>query len=138
MIVGVGTDILEIARVARILQGNLSARFLRKILTPAEQQLAAGQGSRRAQFVAGRFAAKEAVAKAIGCGLGDPLQFQHIEILPDEHGKPHCRIDAAVWPALRDVLAVSDQQSHHLHISISHSENHAQAFAVLELRGDDR
>jgi holo-[acyl-carrier protein] synthase len=132
MIVGVGTDLVEIARVATILQGKLSERFLRKILTPAERQLAESQGSRRAQFVAGRFAAKEAVAKALGCGLGDPLQFQHIEILPDPLGKPHCRIAVAVWPALQL------NETHLLHISISHSENHAQAFAVLEQRGDNR
>jgi holo-[acyl-carrier protein] synthase len=131
MIVGIGTDIVEIERIATILSGASGEKFLERILTPAEQVLAAARGAqheaRRAQFVAGRFAAKEAVAKAFGCGIGDPLSFQHIEILHDSLGKPQCVVATTVYERLG--LNVTDSR---MHISISHTAGHATAFAVLE------
>ena len=131
MIVGIGTDIVEIERIAAILSGASGDKFLERILTPAERGLAAERGTqheaRRAQFVAGRFAAKEAVAKAFGCGIGDPLSFQHIEILHDSLGKPQCSVAAIVYE--RPGLNVTGAR---MHISISHTTGHATAFAVLE------
>ncbi|WP_290589656.1 holo-ACP synthase [Alicyclobacillus sp.] len=67
---GIGSDVVEIDRVAESLD-RLGDRFVSRVLSPPERQVFAGlRGRRRAEYVAGRFAAKEAVAKALGCGIG--------------------------------------------------------------------
>lgn len=130
MIVGIGTDIVEIERIASILRGSNSEKFLERILTPAERELASTRehqhAARLMEFVAGRFAAKEAVAKACGCRIGDPLTFQHIEILHDSLGKPQCTVHESVLSK----LGLSPKVR--VHISISHTALVATAFAVLE------
>lgn len=130
MIVGIGTDIVEIKRVHHILNESLEDRFLARVLTPAEQKLAserwAQQMARYVQFVAGRFAAKEAVAKAFGCGISELLSFRHIEILHDEWGGPQCTLaeTAPVRQRLRGEVSVR--------VSISHTDEYAVAFALVE------
>jgi holo-[acyl-carrier protein] synthase len=130
VIVGIGTDIVEIERIASILRGSTGEKFIERILTPAERVVANKRGvlheARLAQYVAGRFAAKEAVSKAFGCGIGDPLTFQHIEILHDSLGKPQCSVDSYVLQRLGMSLSTR------IHLSISHTAGHATAFAVLE------
>ncbi len=64
MIYGIGHDVLEISRMAHILAGKYADAFLNRVLTPAERELAVERKGRLAEFVAGRFAAKEAVTKA--------------------------------------------------------------------------
>ncbi|UUZ82960.1 holo-ACP synthase [Paenibacillus sp. P26] len=66
MIIGVGTDLLEIARVRSILERPSGDRFLQRVLTEKERELATAKQGRLAEFTAGRFAAKEAVVKALG------------------------------------------------------------------------
>jgi holo-[acyl-carrier protein] synthase len=110
MIVGVGTDILQISRV------SLTKAFIERILTPQEQTLLEGikQDARKIEFLAGRFAAKEALMKALGTGIG-ASSFQDFTILPTSTGQPHCEL-----PGLKVLL------------SISHDGGFALAFAVLE------
>ena len=127
MIIGIGMDILEIPRMARILDQPTAERFLRRVLTPAELELAERRQARLAEYVAGRFAAKEAVAKALGSGIGACVGFQDIEIAHDPQGKPVCTVSAAAWHRLG-----RDPDSVRLHITITHSEHTAAAFAVLE------
>jgi holo-[acyl-carrier protein] synthase len=130
MIIGIGTDIVDIERIASILRGSTSEKFLQRLLTLAERELASARAqqheARVLEFVAGRFAAKEAVAKALGCGIGDPLTFQHIEILHDSLGKPQCTVQEGVLYKLGLSAKVR------IHISISHTALVATAFAVLE------
>lgn len=126
MIKGIGTDIAEITRVRRIMADHIGERFLRRILTGGERDLLAARQQRAAEFVAGRFAAKEALSKAIGCGIGDKLGFQDIEILPDQRGKPEVRLA----DRSRQALGLGDGDI--LHITISHSEQYAVAFALWE------
>lgn len=87
MITGVGLDLVELARIARL--DERSAKFRERILT--EKELARYEqfhGRRQLEFLAGRFAAKEAFAKAYGTGIGAACNFVDIEILPTTRGKP--------------------------------------------------
>ncbi|SDO67827.1 holo-[acyl-carrier-protein] synthase [Paenibacillus sp. yr247] len=126
MIIGIGTDLVEIARLRKILEGSTGERFLERILTPSERELAHRRRGRLAEFASGRFAAKEAIVKAIGCGIGKQIGFQDVEVLPDELGKPICRVseDALQRAGLRG--------SHNIHISITHTESMAAAYAIAE------
>lgn len=87
MIKGIGLDIVELSRIEHAL--NRSDRFAKKILSEREislfEQLGAG---RKIEFLAGRFAAKEAYAKANGTGLGENCTLHQIEILKEANGKP--------------------------------------------------
>lgn len=86
MIVGIGLDIAEISRIkeAYLRRETFSSR----VLTPAEIEIFSElKGSRQMEFLAGRYAAKEAFSKAMGTGIGK-LGFQDIEVIPDSYGKP--------------------------------------------------
>lgn len=133
MIIGIGTDLLEIGRMARILEQASGERFLERVLTERERSLAAKRRGRLAEFAAGRFAAKEAVAKAFGCGIGRQLGFQDIEVLPDGCGKPVCRLSEAAWGRLG-----LDPAATVCHLSITHGETAAMAYAVVEHVGLQR
>ncbi|EGL15282.1 MULTISPECIES: holo-ACP synthase [unclassified Paenibacillus] len=126
MIIGVGMDMVDIARVAGLLREESGDRFMRRILTEEEQQLAAGKRGRLAEFTAGRFAAKEAVVKALGCGIGRQAGFHDVSVLPDESGKPHCFLSEGARQRLglgQDVV---------IHLSITHTDTMAAAYAVVE------
>ncbi|MFD0868620.1 4'-phosphopantetheinyl transferase [Chlamydia abortus] len=125
MIIGVGTDIIEIARVRKLMEEPSGPRFVERVLTPDERKLAEQRQARLHEYVAGRFAAKEAVAKALGCGIGRQVGFQDIGVLPDSNGQPQCRLSEASLTR----LGLANIQ---IHLSISHSETMATAFAVIE------
>ncbi|MBD2847329.1 holo-ACP synthase [Paenibacillus sp. IB182496] len=128
MIQGIGHDIVDIARVRRILEGQAGARFLARILTPAEQSCARARGEARlAEFVSGRFAAKEAVVKALGCGIGAHAGFGDIEIMPDALGRPACRLSART----RHSLGLPEAEVT-VHVTITHERLLASAFAIAE------
>lgn len=129
MIYGIGHDVLEIARMRRILDRESGPKFIRRILTPAELQLADGRTGRLPEFVSGRFAAKEAVVKALGCGIGSEVGFQDIEILPDGSGKPSVTLSEAAWSRLG-----LNGAEYILHLTITHSQELASTFAVMERR----
>jgi holo-[acyl-carrier protein] synthase len=117
MIKGIGIDIVDIARIETIIKRN--PRFIEKILSVKEREKYASltTDSRRVEFVAGRFAAKEALGKALGTGLGK-LNFCDIVILNEESGKP--------------TLCFPGDEAYNAHISISHSQTSAVANVVLE------
>ncbi|MCR8643101.1 holo-ACP synthase [Paenibacillus sp. N1-5-1-14] len=126
MIKGIGNDIIQIERIGRMLESASAKRFIERVLTPAERKLAEERKARLAEFVAGRFAVKEAVVKALGCGIGAIVGFQDMEITPDELGKPHCMLSDAC------VARLGLTEGFRVHVSISHSEGLAAAFAVVE------
>ncbi|MGM7703611.1 holo-ACP synthase [Pseudalkalibacillus sp. Hm43] len=115
MIVGIGIDIVEIVRIEHTHERQ--QKFSERVLTVEErsyfQKL---KGRKQLEFLAGRFAAKEAYAKAVGTGIGEKLSWQDVEILPDEKGKPVLK-------------ATSDWVTH---VSISHSKEYAVAQVILE------
>lgn len=132
LIIGVGHDLAEIDRIAALLQSNIGERFLGRILTDAEQEEARARGARAAEYVAGRFAAKEAVVKALGCGIGAKVAFADIEVLPGEAGKPVCRLSARSWERLG-----LDREHVRIHITITHIQELASAVAIAEQIGGD-
>jgi holo-[acyl-carrier protein] synthase len=85
-VIALGTDILEIARIEAVVT-RLGDKFVRRILTLAEQgEYAASKQPLR--LLAKRFAAKEAIAKALGTGIGRGVSWQDIEVRHDAHGAP--------------------------------------------------
>jgi len=127
MIIGVGTDIVGTERIGKLLDGARGEAFLRRVLSEAERAYMTEKRFPRArtvEFVAGRWAAKEAVSKALGCGIGADVGFHDIQVLPDERGKPCCTVARDIAAGVR------------LHLSISHADGWATAFAVAE-RSDE-
>ncbi len=124
MIVGIGIDIIEVARVAAAVD-RFGDRFLQRILLPEE--IAYCRAHRvAAPFIAGRFAAKEAVSKAFGTGIGAQLGWHDIEIRHHASGAPFVALHGEA------VGLLQERGAHAVWISLSHSENYAAAVAILE------
>ena len=124
MIFGIGTDIVEVARIEASLK-QFGDVFAEKVL--AESELASFRESHiKARFLAKRFAAKEAFSKALGTGLRAPATFQNIAVSHDDLGKPILVLAAE----LQAFLSAKNIQK--MHISISDEKNLAAAFVVLE------
>lgn len=128
-IVGIGMDLVELSRMVDLLEGAHGGRLVRRILTEREAACAAELTlRRRAEFVAGRFAAKEAVAKALGCGIGGALGFTDIELLRGEHGKPACTLSAGAVAR----LGWTSAGVYRIHVTITHERSMAAAMAIVE------
>jgi holo-[acyl-carrier protein] synthase len=127
LIIGIGHDLADIGRVEQLIEGPQGRRFLERILTADECRLAQGKGKRLAEFAAGRFAAKEAVVKAFGCGIGKIIGFTDIEIKPDDRGKPCISLSDGAWERLGLLPATV-----RLHLTITHERAIASAFVVAE------
>ncbi|RNB83532.1 holo-ACP synthase [Brevibacillus panacihumi] len=126
MIVGIGLDLVEIERIAKWLERQPHA--VDRFLTEKEKDLYASKSlHRQAEFAAGRFAAKEAGAKALGTGIGATVGFLDMEVLPDKLGKPELHISAGVFEKLG-----LDHSRIRVHISISHSQTYAMAQVIVE------
>jgi len=117
-----GIDIVKIARIERLEQEE---GFRERIFSAAELAAAEKRGF-RAEFFAGRWAAKEAVAKALGCGFGKDCSPVEIEILPDDRGAPRVHLSGAAEATAKaeGILSWS--------VSISHERDYATAMAVAE------
>jgi len=124
VIYGIGTDIVRVERIAASLQ-RFGNRFARRILTDAEQADFA-RSPRPAHFLARRFAAKEALAKALGVGISAGLSFRQIGIGHDERGKPRLEYTGRAAELCRQ-CGVSAS-----HISLSDEQDYAIAFVTLE------
>lgn len=124
MIFGIGTDIVEVSRIEDSL-ARFGNSFAERILNEAEWQ-SYMQSNTPARFLAKRFAAKEAFAKALGTGLRGPATFQNIGVTHDDLGKPVLDIAA-------DLQALLDNKGiRYTHLSISDEKALAAAFVVLE------
>ena len=115
MIKGIGIDIIELSRVRHLI--TRQSKFVDRILTMNEKNKFKDLSeARKVEFLAGRFAAKEAFSKAVGSGIGRELSFLDIEIGTDASGKPFI-----VKPEVQ------------AHLSISHSREYAVAQVIIEL-----
>ncbi|MDO8810890.1 MAG: holo-ACP synthase [Gallionella sp.] len=124
MIHGIGTDIVEYARIEKIF-ARYGQRFAERVLS--ESELAEFKAhTNQARFLAKRFAAKEAFAKAAGSGLREPVSLRRIGVTHDGLGKPVLQFDEV----LRTYLAQLGINGHH--VSISDERNFIVAFVVLE------
>lgn len=120
MIIGIGTDIIEIDRIENAINKNNS--FLEKVFTAKEIEMFKSRNM-RSEVIAGNFAAKEAVSKALGTGFRG-FSLTDIEVLRDELGKPIVFLSKDI----KKLISVE----YRLNISISHNKTSAIAFAILE------
>ena len=116
MINGIGTDILDIRRFERLYL-NWGNRLVSRLFNKNEIPSYSSK-KKFIQSLAGKFAAKEAISKAFGTGIGSVIWFKDIKILKNKNGAPTASIDN-----INDKI---------IHISISHSDYYAIAFAILE------
>lgn len=119
MKIATGVDLIEISRIVEVI-GRHGKHYLERIYTPAELE----QCGKRAESLAGRFAAKEAVVKALGSGIGD-ITWKEIEILGDENNAPKLTLSGAAKQKA-DSLGLTQWS-----VSISHSQSHTVAFVVM-------
>jgi holo-[acyl-carrier protein] synthase len=124
MIYGIGTDLVDPGRIARLLE-KYGDRFARRLLTEDEWP-EYSRTVRPALFLAKRFAAKEALSKAFGTGIRPPVTFSRIGVSHDYLGKPYF----SFHPEL-SAFAGNEGITHH-HLSISDELNLVCAFVVLE------
>lgn len=122
MIVGVGCDIIEIERIARAIK---SESFIRRVFTAEEAAYCQRRGRQAAASFAARFAAKEAVLKALGTGLREG-SLQEIAVDNDVLGKPLVQLSGH-FAMLAKQLGVKNIQ-----ISLSHSREFAVAYVIME------
>ena len=124
MIYGIGTDIVNIDRVKKILSKNRDG-FVKRVLSEHEQALFVNKAD-SAAYCAKRFAAKEAFAKALGIGIGRVVGFQDLTIRNNENGKPY------FIPSEKLRQYLIEKSIKHAHLSISDESQNAIAFVVLE------
>lgn len=120
MIKGIGTDIVLIARIRKLRPAAVT-----RLLTLKEREYCKRYANPH-ERIAGRFAAKEAILKAMGTGLSSGIAWHQIEVLPDSSGAPHATFSGA---ALRRIKIMGATRCH---VSISHQGSYSVAFAVLE------
>lgn len=128
MIFGIGTDICDIRRIEAAL-ARRGQRFAHKVLGPRELKIyetrRARVAARGLRYLATRFAAKEAFAKAIGLGIHMPMTWRACEIVNATSGKPEIALNGALaeWFGERRLVA---------HVSVSDESDYAAAFVVVE------
>ncbi len=121
MVKGIGVDIIEIARIQRNVEtkGDL---FLEKIFTPGEIAYCRSKSNIHQHFAA-RFAAKEAVSKALSTGWAGEFRWKDVEVVNDPSGQPHVTLHGKLRESLSPLSIL---------LSISHSESHVVAIALIE------
>ncbi|GAA3632991.1 holo-ACP synthase [Microbacterium awajiense] len=118
MIVGIGVDLVDIARFERTLERT--PRLAERLFSPTEREL-------KPRSLAARYAAKEALIKALGGS--DGVHWTEIEITPEESGRPWFTLDGTT------ARAVADKGITSLHLSLSHDAGLAIAYVVAEAEG---
>jgi holo-[acyl-carrier protein] synthase len=124
MIVAIGIDIIEVARVREVLART--PRFRERVFTAAERAYCDTRGVVAAQHYAARFAAKEATLKALQTGWRGGISWHDVEIASYESGAPYLVVSGLV----NELLAKSGATKAHL--SLSHTTEHAIAQVILE------
>jgi holo-[acyl-carrier protein] synthase len=123
-IIGIGTDIIECLRIAQMIERH-GELFINRVFTTPEVQYCQTR-KQSTQHYAGRWAAKEAVLKALGTGWRRGISWRDVQVLNDPHGRPEILLAGGA----RDVcerLGIVRMQ-----ISISHCRSHAVAYAIAE------
>lgn len=127
MIVGTGVDLVETARIQRAIERH-GERFVQRLCTPQEIAYC-DKFKNRAERYAARFAAKEAVFKALGSGWGKGVRWRDVEVSHQPSGKPELALTGRAQE-LAEQLGVARMQ-----ISISHADRYAMAQVVFESDG---
>ena len=130
MIYGIGTDVCEVRRIAASL-ARRGDRFAERVLGPNElivfHERRARVESRGVSYLATRFSAKEAFAKAIGMGMRSPMRWRDCEIVKAPSGKPLIRLHG-------ELAAWFDERSLQAHVSVSDETDYATSFVVVETK----
>jgi holo-[acyl-carrier protein] synthase len=124
MIRGIGIDVVELPRLRKTID-TWGDRFLNKVFTDAELGYARTKKD-PVPHIAGRFAVKEAVAKAMATGWSGSFRWKDVEVTNDSSGKPSVLLSGGVRTTLLDCV---------VHVTISHSETVVVAAAVIESSG---
>jgi holo-[acyl-carrier protein] synthase len=124
MIHGIGTDLVEVSRIERILK-KWGDRFLQRVYANDEIEYCSNKAFPAIHFAA-RFAAKESFLKSLGMGLGMGVNLREIEVSNDELGSPVLKVNKKIGNIL-DNLGVNA-----VHVSMTHTREHAHAIVVLE------
>jgi holo-[acyl-carrier protein] synthase len=124
MILGTGIDLIEVARISSSYE-KFGERFINRVLLPDEIAYCLSHKN-PAPFLAARFAAKEAISKAFGTGIGAQLGWQDMEIRHKPSGEPFVVMQG------KGAELFAARGAQRLHISITHTENYAAVMAVLE------
>lgn len=128
MILGIGLDIVKISRIEKIIEKS-QENFLQKIYTQSEIEkfYSISSKERKSEFLAKRFASKEAFSKALGVGIGK-IQFHEIEIYNNANGKPEIRKTEKISQLIKDLFTVENYQ---INLSISDDADIAQSIVIL-------
>ena len=124
MIVAIGIDIIEVARIREVLLRT--PRFAERVFTQAERAYCDTRGAVAAQHYAARFAAKEAALKALQTGWRGGISWQDVEVASKENGAPYLIFSGQVLEVFNNFRATAT------HLTISHTSEHAIAQVVLE------
>lgn len=122
-IIGIGTDLVQISRIENALQKR-GQRFAQRILHSEEFNRFCAH-AQPVNYLAKRFAAKEAVAKAMGTGIGKHVHLGEIETRNDEHGKPYLRLHGVTDQFARQ------QGISEVHLSLTDERDYALAYVIL-------
>lgn len=130
MIVGVGVDIVDVSRIEDLL-ARYRDRFLSRVFTEAERKYAE-HSIRTAERLAGRFAVKEAVLKALGTGKSQGIRWRDVETVPGALGRPEVKVYGKASNWLKMIGGET------IHVSVAHDGGKAVAFVVIEGPGVGR
>ena len=122
MIAGIGIDLCEISRMEKLLEGD---HFLARYFSPGEQVYIRGRGKAGAQSMAGIYAAKEALVKALGCGIVT-ADLSAVEVTHDKYGKPAYVLEGEY------ARLAEDKRISSFHLSITHDGGMAAAVCAAE------
>ncbi|MCL1123098.1 holo-ACP synthase [Shewanella surugensis] len=123
-IVGLGTDVVEIERIEKLV-ASVPLKLAKRVLTSNELEYFQSI-NQPARYLAKRFAAKEAAAKALGTGIGRGVSFQHIEITNDDYGAPHIHFTGGAADRLAFLKVCN------AHVTIADELHYAVATVILE------
>lgn len=124
MIISIGTDIVEVYRMRETLQRT--PRFVQRVFTDEERLYCESRGLAKFESYAARFAAKEAFLKAIRTGWRDGIKWKEIQVCREETGFPYLKVTGTAEKALQHLKV------DRLHLSLSHTQEHAIAIVILE------
>lgn len=125
MILGVGVDVVDVARMERTLRRRWAAKFISRVFSPEEIEVSR-KSPAPAESFAVRFAAKEAMAKALGTGFSRGITPATIRVLGGEHSRPAVELTAAALDVARSMSVGR------IHVSLTHTPTTACAFVVVE------
>ena len=128
MIIGIGSDLIDIRRVEKTL-GRHGERFIRRVYTDIEQAKSEGRAARAASY-AKRFAAKEACAKALGTGMAQGVFWRDMGVVNLPGGKPTMALTGGAAARLESLMPTGHKAA--IHLTITDDYPLAQAFVIIE------